>query len=189
LAITKLSQEEQRLRAWQRAQPKQDEWREIHPTQEYVTPDLDKVPLEPVENLLEFIAEYNPYLPEWKRDLISMVDKQTQYFMPQMETKIMNEGWASYWHHRILNELNLPQGMHMEFMVRHNQVLRPHPGGLNPYHLGFVLWHDIERRWNAGETGREWSDEIRLFYSSLAHIGDLACSIPLLDSKGEPMDR
>jgi stage V sporulation protein R len=62
-------------------------------------------------------------------------------------------------HHRILNELQLPQGMHMEFMVRHNQVLRPHPGGLNPYHLGFVIWHDIERRWNAGNTGREWSDD------------------------------
>jgi len=49
--------------------------------------------------------------------------------------------------------------MHLEFLVRHNQVLRPHPGGLNPYHLGFVLWHDIERRWNAGDTGREWSDD------------------------------
>lgn len=71
----------------------------------------------------------------------------------------MNEGWASYWHHRILTELNLPQGMQLEFMVRHNQVLRPHPGGLNPYHLGFVVWHDIERRWNAGDTGREWSDD------------------------------
>lgn len=71
----------------------------------------------------------------------------------------MNEGWASYWHHKILNELNLPQGMHLEFLVRHNQVLRPHPGGLNPYHLGFVMWHDIERRWNEGDTGREWTDD------------------------------
>ena len=70
----------------------------------------------------------------------------------------MNEGWASYWHHKLLNELKLPQGMHLEFLVRHNQVLRPHPGGLNPYHLGFVLWHEIERRWNAGETGHEWDD-------------------------------
>jgi stage V sporulation protein R len=76
-----------------------------------------------------------------------------------MDTKIMNEGWASYWHHKILNELQLPQGMHLEFLVRHNQVLRPHPGGLNPYHLGFVLWHDIERRWNMGDTGHEWSED------------------------------
>jgi stage V sporulation protein R len=159
LAITQLSVEEQAVRAWEKAQPRKDEWREIHPEQEYIAPDLSRFPVEPQENLLQFIAEFNPYLPEWKRDLISIVDKQTQYFMPQMETKIMNEGWASYWHHRILNELQLPQGMHMEFMVRHNQVLRPHPGGLNPYHLGFVIWHDIERRWNAGNTGREWSDD------------------------------
>lgn len=159
LAIPQLSMHEQQVRAWERAQPKRDEWREIHPEQEYVAPELSKFPLEPQENLLQFIATYNPYLPEWKRDILHIVDKQTQYFMPQMETKIMNEGWASYWHHRILNELKLPQAMHMEFLVRHNQVLRPHPGGLNPYHLGFVIWHDIERRWNAGDTGREWTDD------------------------------
>jgi stage V sporulation protein R len=117
------------------------------------------VPAEPQENILQFIAKYNPYLPEWKRDILLIVDAQTQYFMPQMDTKIMNEGWASYWHHKILNELKLPQGMHLEFLVRHNQVLRPHPGGLNPYHLGFVLWHDIERRWNEGDIGKEWSDD------------------------------
>jgi stage V sporulation protein R len=159
LAIQQLSNEEQRVRAWERAQPTPDPWRDIHPPQEYIEPNLSKTPVEPVENLLEFIARYNPYLPEWKRDILQIVDKQTQYFMPQMETKIMNEGWASYWHHKILNSLDLPQGMHLEFLVRHNQVLRPHPGGLNPYHLGFVLWHDIERRWNEGDTGREWADD------------------------------
>jgi len=159
LAIKQLSEGQQRQRAWERSQPAVDPWREIHPTPDYVQPDLSRTPVEPQENLLQFIAQYNPYLPEWKRDVIEIVDKQTQYFMPQMETKIMNEGWASYWHHRILNELKLPQGMHIEFLVRHNQVLRPHPGGLNPYHLGFVLWHDIERRWNAGDTGREWTDD------------------------------
>lgn len=159
LAIKQLSDDEQRVRAWERAQPAPDPWREIHPEREYVQPDLSKTPAEPQENILQFISRYNPYLPEWKRDVIEIVDKQTQYFMPQMETKIMNEGWASYWHHKILNELKLPQGMHLEFLVRHNQVLRPHPGGLNPYHLGFVMWHDIERRWNAGDTGREWSDD------------------------------
>jgi stage V sporulation protein R len=159
LAIKRLSQEEQRMRAWERAQPRNDPWRDIHPDQEYIAPNLSKSPVEPVEDLLDFISKNNPYLPEWKRDILQIVDKQTQYFMPQMETKIMNEGWASYWHHKILNELKLPQGMHLEFLVRHNQVLRPHPGGLNPYHLGFVLWHDIERRWNEGNTGREYTDD------------------------------
>lgn len=70
------------------------------------------------------------------------------YFIPQMETKIMNEGWASYWHYQIMNALKLEQGLHLEFMVRHNQVLAPHQGSLNPYHLGFLIWNDIERRWN-----------------------------------------
>jgi stage V sporulation protein R len=159
LAIQQLSQDEQVTRAWERSQPAADPWREIHPKAEYTAPNLTKVPAEPQENILQFIAKYNPYLPEWKRDILLIVDAQTQYFMPQMDTKIMNEGWASYWHHKLLNELNLPQGMQLEFIVRHNQVLRPHPGGLNPYHLGFVLWHDIERRWNQGDIGKEWSDD------------------------------
>lgn len=159
LAIHRLSQEEQLSRAWERAQPGDDPWREIHPKKEYEAPNLTRVPAEPDENILQFIAKYNPYLPEWKKDVLLIVDAQTQYFMPQMDTKIMNEGWASYWHHKILNELQLPQEMHLEFLVRHNQVLRPHPGGLNPYHLGFVMWHDIERRWNSGDNGHEWSDD------------------------------
>jgi stage V sporulation protein R len=141
------------------AQAPEDPYRDIHPKKEYAAPELNKVPLQPDEDILSFIANYNPYLPEWKRDLLKIAEKETQYFIPQMETKIMNEGWASYWHHRLLNRLALDQGLHMEFIVRHNQVLRPTPGGLNPYHLGFVIWNDIERRWNEGQTGREWSDD------------------------------
>lgn len=159
LAIRKLSQEEQRVRRWEQAQATEDPHWEIHPKQEYEAPDLSRIPLEPEENLLEFIAEHNPYLPEWKRDVLRIVAAETRYFLPQMETKIMNEGWASYWHHKIMNSLELEQGLHLEFLVRHNQVLRPTPGGLNPYHLGFVIWHDIERRWNEGDTGREYSDD------------------------------
>jgi stage V sporulation protein R len=159
LAITKLSQGEQRLRKWERAQERKDPYWEIHPKKEYVAPELNRTPVEPDEDILSFIANYNPYLPEWKRDILRIVEAETKYFIPQMETKIMNEGWASYWHYKIVNELDLPQGLHLEFMVRHNQVLRPTPGGLNPYHLGFIIWHDIERRWNAGETGREHTED------------------------------
>ena len=60
----------------------------------------------------------------------------------------MNEGWASYWHKHILDSLELPQDLHLEFLVRHNQVVRPHPGGLNPYHLGLRIWEDIRRRYD-----------------------------------------
>lgn len=159
LGMKTITEEETRMRMWEAAQEPEDPWRGIHPKKIYEAPDLNKTPLEPVENLLSFIADHNPYLPEWKRDILRIVEAETKYFVPQMETKIMNEGWASYWHFKILNQLDLPQGLHLELLVRHNQVLRPHPGGLNPYHLGFVLWHDIERRWNEGDTGREFTDD------------------------------
>ena len=98
--------------------------------------------------MLLFIRDYNPYLDEWQKDLLTVVHQQTQYFLPQIETKIMNEGWASYWHHQILNSLELPQNLHLEFLVHHNQVVSPHPGSLNPYYVGFKVWHDIRRRFD-----------------------------------------
>lgn len=160
LAVKKLSHEEQRQRAWQRAQLPEDPHRAIHPAQHFTPPNLDRFPLEPDPDILSFIAEYNPYLPEWQRDVLQMVEKESRYFIPQIETKIMNEGWASYWHHRIMNALKLPHDLHLEFLVRHSQVLRPTPGGLNPYHLGFLIWHDIERRENE-RAGIGSSDEDR----------------------------
>jgi stage V sporulation protein R len=159
LAIKKLRPAELRRRKWEAAQPREDEFQELHERPEYIPPDLDKHPLEPDPNLLDFISKNNPYLAEWQADILQIVDKEAAYFIPQIETKIMNEGWASYWHHKLLNELHLEGGLHMEFIVRHNQVLRPTPGGLNPYHLGFIIWNDIERRWNSGETGRVFTDD------------------------------
>lgn len=158
-AIRNLSRAEEQQRLWESAQPIDDKYSDIHPAQEYTQPDLNRLPLKPDPNVLHFIAMHNPRLAEWQRDLLLIVDQESSYFIPQIETKIMNEGWASYWHYKILNEMHLPQGLHLEFLVRHNQVLRPTPGGLNPYHLGFILWHDIERRWNQGLTGREHVDD------------------------------
>ena len=99
-------------------------------------PDIHKVPLEPDEDLLLFIRDHNPFLAEWEKDLLTIVDEEAKYFLPMIETKIMNEGWASYWHKRIVESLDLDQGLHLEFIVRHNQVVRPIPGQINPYHLG-----------------------------------------------------
>ena len=158
-AIKKRSRQEQEAKLLQEAQPKKDEYTDIHPKQDYEQPNLDKHPLEPDQNILEFIANNNPNLAEWQKDILYIVDKESQYFIPQIETKIMNEGWASYWHHKILNELHLSEDLHLEFLVRHNQVLRPTPGGINPYHLGFIIWNDIERRWNEGDTGRMHFDD------------------------------
>ena len=75
----------------------------------------------------------------------------------------MNEGWASHWHHRIMTSLDLPQEILLEFMVRHNQVICPHPGGLNPYHVGFCVLRDIEKRFGGEHTkeGRAKLIEVR----------------------------
>ena len=146
LAIRKLSRDEQLERLVEAAHPKADPFLRIHARAEVHEPDIRKVPLEPDEDLLLFIRDHNPFLAEWEKDLLTIVDEEAKYFLPMMETKIMNEGWASYWHKRILESLDLEQGLHLEFIVRHNQVVRPIPGQINPYHLGFKIWEDIYRR-------------------------------------------
>lgn len=144
--IRKLTPDEQKERALEAAEPRHDPWQEIHRTEEPGEPALERFPLEPDPDLLLFIRDNNPSLEDWQRDLLTIVHEEATYFIPQMETKIMNEGWATFWHHRIMNSLDLPQDIHLEFLVRHNQVVRPIPGDLNPYHIGFHLWHDIRRR-------------------------------------------
>jgi stage V sporulation protein R len=111
------------------------------------TPDIDttKNPLEPDYDILGFVAE-NGKLPDWKRDIIEVCRDEGKYFWPQIQTKIMNEGWASYWHYTILHELDLPPELHVAFIKSHNQVIRPHIGGINPYHLGFHLFQRIKER-------------------------------------------
>jgi stage V sporulation protein R len=146
LAIKKLSIENERQRLLDAARPTTDPFQSVHKRAEYVAPDLQKTPPTPEEDLLLFIRDHNPYLSEWERDLLTIVHEREQYFIPQIETKIMNEGWASFWHREIMNSLELPQDLHLEFLVRHNQVVRPFPRGLNPYYLGLRIWDDIKRR-------------------------------------------
>lgn len=97
------------------------------------------------DDLLAFLAEKGN-LVEWERDLIQIVREETMYFIPQIETKIMNEGWASYWHYQLLNKLELPQGLHLEFLQRHNLVIRPHQGQINPYFVGFKMFEYLDRQ-------------------------------------------
>ena len=107
-------------------------------------PNWDQVPLEPEEDILLLLMRH-AHLGEWEKDIINIVREETLYFIPQVETKIMNEGWASFWHYKILNHLNLSQSMHLEFIKRHNQVIAAHEGSLNPYHLGFQIWSKLDR--------------------------------------------
>ena len=106
-------------------------------------PNLGKLPLEPEYNVLKFVAEHSKHLEEWERNLILIVEESSKYFIPQALTKVMNEGWACTMHYKILNELNLPDKLYLPFIKLHNQVVRPHLGQINPYHLGFKLFEKI----------------------------------------------
>jgi stage V sporulation protein R len=147
LAVRRRTPEEQRQQLLDASRPPEDPFRSIHRRPPYVEPDLRKVPLVPDEDLLLFVRDHNPYLAEWEKDLLTIVHEESQYFIPQIETKIMNEGWATYWHKRVLDSLQMPQDLQIEFIVRHNQVVRPLPRGLNPYCLGLRVWEDIYRRY------------------------------------------
>ncbi|MGG7178000.1 SpoVR family protein [Clostridium paraputrificum] len=118
-------------------------------------PNLDKIPLEPYDDVVEFIIEYGN-LQEWEKNILKIVKRETEYFIPQIETKIMNEGWASYWHYNILKELHLKEGLHFEFLKRHNDVVAPMVGGLNPYYIGFKIFEDLEKKY-----GRDKIFEVR----------------------------
>src|SRR5947209_16651624 len=111
LAIRKLTREEQVERAIEAAQPRSDPFQRLHGRPEFKEPETRKVPLEPDEDLLLFIRDHNPFLAEWEKDLLTIVDEETKYFLAMMETKIMNAGWASYWHKKIVEALDVDQGL------------------------------------------------------------------------------
>ncbi len=107
-----------------------------------------KIPEEPDKDLLQFIAEHAPELEDWQRDVIQIVRSEMLYFVPQMQTKIMNEGWAAYWHLRIMRELDLSDAEYLEFSQLHANVLAPSKQSLNPYLVGMKLFEHIEKSWD-----------------------------------------
>lgn len=114
-------------------------------------PDPSRIPITPEVNLLTFLADASLHLEDWERELLILVAEDAQYFMPQIRTKIMNEGWASFWHYRLMHELNLPDDIHLPFLKMHNEVVRPHLGAINPYHVGFFMFQKIEERFGLEE--------------------------------------
>ncbi|SHG51784.1 stage V sporulation protein R [Thermosyntropha lipolytica DSM 11003] len=141
----RLSREEQKERIISKFSPKPSEHPWLEDNKKEPMPDLEKIPLVPEEDLLLFLYEYAP-LKDWEKDILMIVREESLYFLPQIETKIMNEGWASYWHYQILNSLDLPSGLHLEFLKRHNQVVAPLEGGINPYHLGFKIFEKLAEK-------------------------------------------
>ena len=127
-----ISDDEKRRRIYEKNQPKRSDFPLLEPIgknydESRLIANLNKVPLEPEDDILAFMLKYGKH-EDWQKDLISIAREEALYFIPQIETKVMNEGWASYWHYKILNKLELPQGLHVEFLKRHNQVIKPHLG-------------------------------------------------------------
>ncbi len=115
-------------------------------------PEPERFPPEPEKDLLQFISEHSPVLEDWQRDIVQIIRYETLYFVPQMQTKIMNEGWASYWHVRIMRELDLSDSEYAEFAQLHAGVTAPSRNHLNPYYVGMKIFEDIERRWDNPTT-------------------------------------
>jgi|TARA_R110002020_G_scaffold66440_2_gene174638 stage V sporulation protein R len=138
-------------------------------------PDLSRQPLQPEYNILRFIAEHGKNLEEWERNLILIVEESSKYFIPQALTKVMNEGWACTIHYKIINELNLPDNLHLPFIKLHNQVVRPHLGQLNPYHLGFKMFEKIIE-----EHGFEEAMMVREVHNDISFIR-FYCDQPFME--------
>ena len=112
---------------------------------------FNQLPIEAEYDILGFINAYARGLKDWEKDIIEIVRDEAHYFMPQIRTKIMNEGWACFWHFKILNELELEQKYHIPFLKSHNQVVRPHIANINPYHIGFHLFNKVYERYGIEE--------------------------------------
>ncbi len=110
--------------------------------------DAKRFPPRPEKDIVWFIEEYSTVLEDWQRDILSMLRDEMLYFWPQIETKIMNEGWASYWHQRIIRELDLTSDETIEFAKLNSSVVVPSRHTLNPYYLGLKIFEDIEKRWD-----------------------------------------
>lgn len=135
-----------------------------------------RYPEEPQENLLFFLEKNAPLLKPWQREIIRIVRKVAQYFYPQRQTQVMNEGWASFWHYTLMNTLydkgKINEGFMFEFLTSHSGVLfqpdfdSPYFNGINPYALGFAMYQDIKRicqcpteedkAWFPDYAGKDW---------------------------------
>jgi stage V sporulation protein R len=134
-----------------------DLWRTLPRRAERGMPEdaVRRFPSEPQENLLYFIEKNAPLLEPWQREIVRIVRKVAQYFYPQRQTQVMNEGWATFWHYTLLNTMYdhgyLADGMMIEWLQSHTNVVYQPPvghraySGINPYALGFAMYTDLKR--------------------------------------------
>ena len=114
-------------------------------------------PERPERDVLWFLLENAPLRP-WQRDVLAMVREEAYYFAPQRLTKVMNEGWASYWHSTMMTQKLLEPSEVIDFAERHAGAMVMQSEKVNPYKLGIELYRDIEDRWNKGRFGKEYED-------------------------------
>ncbi|QEM80706.1 SpoVR family protein [Halomonas binhaiensis] len=133
--------------------------------------DGRRYPPEPQENLLYFIEKNAPLLAPWQREVVRIVRKLAQYFYPQRQTQVMNEGWATFWHYTLMNRLyedgSVDEGLMLEFLQSHTAVVSqpsfesPYFNGINPYTLGFAIYSDLRRICETpSDEDREWFPDI-----------------------------
>lgn len=179
----KLSLAKEKLRQAEREEYLQgqvnDLWRTLPQTEARAGgPPERRFPDEPEENLLYFIEKNAPLLEPWQREVVRIVRKIAQYFFPQRQTQVMNEGWATFWHYTLLNTMYdeglLADSFMLEFLQSHTNVVYQPPynsrwySGINPYALGFAMWQDIrricenptdeDRRWFPDIAGSDWQE-------------------------------
>lgn len=146
-------------------------WRTVPKTESRAEKETVRFPSEPQENILYFIEKHAPLLEPWQREIVRIVRKVSQYFYPQKQTQVMNEGWATFWHYTILNHLYdeglVSDKFMLEFLHSHTSVVAqpaynsPYFNGINPYALGFAMFQDIKRICEQPtDEDREWFPEI-----------------------------
>jgi stage V sporulation protein R len=116
-----------------------------------------RFPEQKEKDVLLFLIEHAP-LERWQRDILSIVREEAYYFAPQAQTKIMNEGWASYWHSKMMTERLLTDAEVIDYADHHSGTMSMQAGRLNPYKLGIELYRDIEDRYNRGRFGHEYEE-------------------------------
>ncbi len=116
-----------------------------------------KNPSDSQKDILAFLLENAP-LEIWEQEALSIVRDEAYYFAPQAQTKIMNEGWASYWHSKIMTQKALKDSELIDFSDHHAGTMAMQPGQINPYKIGIELFRDIEDRWDRGKFGKEYDE-------------------------------
>jgi stage V sporulation protein R len=152
-----------------------------------------KFPPHPEKDILMFLIDNSP-MENWQKVLLSIIRDEAYYFAPQRVSKIMNEGWASYWHSTMMTEKCLKDSELIDYADHHSGTLASHPGSLNPYKLGIEIWKDIEDRWNKGKFGSEydecddmeqlrtWDKELGLGRQKIFEVRRVANDITFIDN-------